>query len=947
MLRLLLRSARSRLGRTAALLCAIVVATSGFTVLTGTTNTARLAMTQFVEANARGTYDILVRPRGSREPLETDSGLVRPNHLNSQYGGITEDQWRAIERTPGVDVAAPVATIGYTSVLATAQVDVTAQLDRSLTRQVVRIRPTWIGDNGLSRATEDVARFVYITRRPLAVPEPGPDGSGLLAPDNSVVSADRLASLGCAVPYPLLELSEAGTWVPVCGTWFLSLNDTTSMLDLNQAEFAVYQALDDGSFLDFRRVVSPALAKTDRGDRTKPVHTDRVVFDLRWPLWFPIAAVDPAAEAKLAGLDRAIVSGAYLPADVPARSDGRLRTVPIIAASRTATTESLSAVTDRLPGDAVAGAAPAQLLQRLSSAGATTQVRQEFTAADEYRSVLNTLDAAARLDVTLESGSPSYTVTGPDSLSAQTRPTDSSAWQTEVSEYGEVARGAAALQPTLATDLSFRPLGPTAVRKIEGDLLDAPHVVKTGEFDPALTKGESALASVPMETYYAPEVTGADAESRRALGDTSLSPTNNPAGYLVAPPAMITTLQVASRLLDRDDLISAVRVRVAYVTGADPASNERVRLVAETIAAATGLDVDVTIGSSIRPLTVQLPAGSYGRPALSVHEGWSKKGVALSIVRATDRKSLLLMIMILVVCTLLLFNAVSASVHGRQRELSLLSCVGWTARQRAGLILLEVASVGLMAGVVGVVFSVPLARLGGIDISWPRALMAVPLALCLTTLAGLVPSIRAAGTHPAPGLAPAVARARRGRPPRGRLHLACINVIRTPGRTFMAAASLAIGVAAVVWLTGVLTAYQQSVVGTVLGDAVSVHVRSTDIAAISAILVLGVAAVADTLYLSIRERAGDIGTLRAIGWSERELRGLVLREGVVTGALGAALGLVIGVATMAWFVGEVTATLVGVAAATATGGVLLTVIAALVPVTLLGRLSPAALQAEE
>ena len=43
--------------------------------------------------------------------------------------------------------------------------------------------------------------------------------------------------------------------------------------------------------------------------------------------------------------------------------------------------------------------------------------------------------------------------------------------------------------------------------------------------------------------------------------------------------------------------ISSVRVQVAGITGMDPVSQDRVRLVAEQINAATGLDVDITIGA--------------------------------------------------------------------------------------------------------------------------------------------------------------------------------------------------------------------------------------------------------------------------------------------------------------------------------------------------------------
>ena len=91
---------RVRRGRSTALLLAVAVAVTGFTVLTGATRTSRL-------------------------------------------GGITLAQWSTVLALPGVSVAAPVAMIGYVAATAQASVDVTDTLDPSLSEQVVRLLPTW------------------------------------------------------------------------------------------------------------------------------------------------------------------------------------------------------------------------------------------------------------------------------------------------------------------------------------------------------------------------------------------------------------------------------------------------------------------------------------------------------------------------------------------------------------------------------------------------------------------------------------------------------------------------------------------------------------------------------------------------------------------------------------------------------------------------------------
>src|SRR3954470_21346464 len=80
---------RGRAARSVALLLGVLVATTGFTVLTGATDTARLEVTGEVNRSADAAYQVLVRPTGSRTKLENDRQKVRPNALSGIYGGIT------------------------------------------------------------------------------------------------------------------------------------------------------------------------------------------------------------------------------------------------------------------------------------------------------------------------------------------------------------------------------------------------------------------------------------------------------------------------------------------------------------------------------------------------------------------------------------------------------------------------------------------------------------------------------------------------------------------------------------------------------------------------------------------------------------------------------------------------------------------------------------------
>src|SRR5439155_9548378 len=106
-----------RAGRSLALLAGVLTATTGFTVLAAATETSRLTVTGTL-GTARVTYDVLVRPAGSRAALEQRRGLVRPNSLTGLYGGVSMAQYAAVGAIAGVEVAAPIAMVGYSIMVA-------------------------------------------------------------------------------------------------------------------------------------------------------------------------------------------------------------------------------------------------------------------------------------------------------------------------------------------------------------------------------------------------------------------------------------------------------------------------------------------------------------------------------------------------------------------------------------------------------------------------------------------------------------------------------------------------------------------------------------------------------------------------------------------------------------------------------------------------------------
>ena len=467
------------------------------------------------------------------------------------------------------------------------------------------------------------------------------------------------------------------------------------------------------------------------------------------------------------------------------------------------------------------------------------------------------------------------------------------------------------------------------------------NLTAVGTFDPDKLPGFNPLTEVPLGTYQSAAVRPADAASTTALKGRDLLPDGSLTGYLQTTPTLLTTLPAAETLLGSDWTnpasvapVSSIRVRVAGVTGVDPVSRERVRIVAEAIEASTGLDVDVTVGSSPSAQTVALPAGRFGRPALTLSENWVKKGVATAIVTAVNRKSLVLFLLVLVVCALFVGNAAFASVRTRVTELGVLSCLGWRPRKLFGLVAVELLVLGAVAGTVSMLLSVPLGRLVGAPVPWGRAALAVPASVALAVVAGLVPALSAARSAPMEAVRSTARAPRRATRVERVESLAWATVRRRPGRSALAASGLVVAVTAFTLLLAVTLAFQGSLVGSLLGGAVSVEVRGVDYAATAATLFLAGLGVADVLYISLHERAGEFATLRAVGWRESALARLLVAEGTLIGAAGALVGALLGLVGVAAFAAITPAVCAGAAIAGITG-ILIAVTASALTVTAL------------
>ena len=950
---------RFRRGRALALAGGILVAGVAFTILTAWAHTAAFRTRGTISRNYRTAYDILVRPHGSTTPLERSEGLVRDNYLSGIYGGISFAQWHRIEKIPGVAVAAPIANVGYVFELTGSRFSLKPIFTKA-PFQLYRITTTYVANNRLSRYPYAHA-YVYYTRR---------DTFG-----KTVGQSYAYVERGPGVK------GEA----PSCGAF----SDAEAQPPTFGQETRLY-CLSGPRFYNVT-------------DYPRFDHPD-AHFGADFPL--VLSAIDPAAEAKLVHLDRAVVAGRYLREsdsvyskrlvgdDGGLRFDMKERFAPTLMSDRTYLDEQLEVRVERLrvpagvdvPNALAAGGCtqsyipcPPQL-QFPVRRGAPFKTGAEFVSSLRpertvltryipvsafYRAFLTERDVGRPVFPPGQIGAGQvwtsapvrYRRLGRDHLAPLPVRNSPELWQTA---FGPLRL------PYDDKDVQFRHLA-VKQRLLNSGFHTPPTLFVVGRFDPGKLPGFSPLSRVPLETYYPPELEPADAAARAALGGHAYLPNQNMGGYVQQPPLILTTLNAlrsyfldprwwgGGRLAPGGGVpkkflrapLSVIRVRVAGVKGPDPVSRERVRVVAEKIHDATGLDVDVTVGSSPHPMLISLPKGRFGQPPLLLKEGWSKKNVSVVFLNAVDRKSVALFALVLVVCAFFVANGAFAVTRTRRGEIGTLRTLGWSQGSIFAVLVGELALIGLAAGVVGTGLSVVLVKAFSLHLGLVWTLLVLPLSVALAAVAAVVPAWRAARLRPLAAVRPAVARGRGRRPVGHLVRLALVNLRRLPARTLVGAAGLAIGIAALTLLLAIERAYHGTLVGTLLGNALALQVRGADLAAIGLTIGLAACSVADVLYVNLRERAAEIATLRSSGWSERQLSALVALEAAVLGLGGSLVGAALGVALTAALLSVSLGPLVAAAALAALGGTLTTIAASLVPLSRLRRLTvPSVLAAE-
>jgi putative ABC transport system permease protein len=697
-------------------------------------------------------YDILVAPAANGLRAHGGPSITGPADLSAMTGGISLAQYGVIRQLPGVEIAAPMAMIGYVPVRVTFLVTVPTAAITTLPK-LFTLMAVLRGGGGLGAVTKRDAGGTYLIADPLFF------NSGADAPGSGEIAESAVAIRAQACP------SQTSRALPV-----------------------IYVAAA-------RRTECPS-GRTGRGpDTSRGAPPSAISVPVGWTFLLPLIAVDPAAEARLAHLDKAVIQGRYLPATTVAR----FAPVPMIVASSIYDNDEV-----QLSATALAASRPT---------GTAT-----VTAAAAYSLLVGHIGAGA-LTV------PAY-------------------WTDSASSFGQSAQGGSLTRHAARVSNPGRASSGAALAAI-------------GVFDP----GKVASSPATPSPYRATR---------------QVAPYENPVGYpssatLVMPLQDIAAFTAPGAYADTDpgEPIASIRVVVTGGTGDGPLSIARVRAVAQQIVRATGLHVDVTVSTT--------------------------STVAIGL----DPLRLELSILVLPLGVAFFANGVSATLHGRRRDLLTLRALGWGRRHLTQQLLQEFALIAAGGWLLAAVVATAVGRLSLVrPTSW---------LLLVGSGAGLAATLAAAWW---------LVRQATGEPLR-----------RSPRGTALGVLVIALGCAALGQELAVRWVFHGILVGSALGRAVVWQSNPADLAAAATILALTTLAVADMHWLNIGKRALELRTLHAIGWPAESVVRLVVVDAVLVGAIGGLAGCAADLAGSLAILHRVPAGVLLVAAAVAVLGVGMSLVA--------------------
>lgn len=818
----------------------LIIICSGLSTFASAAQSFEVKSSQQVSEHWRGAYDILVRPQNAISQVEMESGLVEGNYLGNPGGGITLEQYHTIQAIDNVEVAAPVAAIGYMH--------------------------NKTGNIFINLPIQKGTLFHYSTSLL--------DGNGALLNQVNGLFYSPSASEGPGINmiYPLKDLVCSQGVDASC---FVDLADLpvlwTLVVGIDPAEeeklIQLSSAIISGSMIQGNEPLKEVLVDPPSTQKAIeiPILISRQSFTHQG-LTVKLESIPLESEDALS-----VFHDVHSSADAEAAMQRFEKTLQP-GGSKTLIDRQiqLNEVIQPMSGNAI----------QFSSDGSYVS-----GAAGFFSSVnMDLLLSPVPIQYTKYSGA----IPEPEKLTFQVSRLGN--WGTLVlPRINELAKWSQSDNPMeVPADApqyrTFQVIKPNPFTF---------KVVGSYDFDKISTDIDP-LSYVPLGIYAVPGATLKYDENGKRIPDQVIYPDLNPGGFIQRPPLALTNLEAAQYILGSDKVINAIRVRVAGIGEYSPENVARVEKVASEIVERTGLHVDIVAGSSPQKVFVFVPGKGF------VEEQWTSLGAAVKISSGINQINIFLYSFLLLSSILFVSNESQLMVLARRKEIGLLKAVGWHDGAIGERFLVELSKLGLLGAVISAVFSILLILALGLRPEWWSIALSSLILPVLYTLSSLPLIRRSVRISPVVALNQQDIEEVPGTiswldSGSSLASLVLGSFLRRKGRTLLTSLITAIAAAlAVIFLYSILF-LRKTLQITLLGEAVSFGLRSFHLILAISVITLGLLVVLESLLISVMERRSEFFLLKALGWYDRDISTLVRMESVFLCGAGGLIGGILGV----------------------------------------------------
>ena len=412
--------------------------------------------------------------------------------------------------------------------------------------------------------------------------------------------------------------------------------------------------------------------------------------------------------------------------------------------------------------------------------------------------------------------------------------------------------------------------------------------------------------NVPMETYRAPIASYVLDENNRPVNPPrEVKATSNPFGYIMQSPTMLTTIEAAKEILG-DKPISAIRIKADGVENIGEGSQLILENIAKEIEQKTGLEADITLGSSPQPLLIHIPEIDGVEGLGWIEQPWIKKGAAINILTETKLGFSGLIICLILVSIIYVFTTSFIHYLARKKEFALLKALGWQNHKIIRMVLTESGMLSSITGIISFIVLFIIKWQHPASITFIQLVFILMFTLFIYIFGSLWPCYLITKITPLQALK------------QGEISTKAARLGKTKGVTGMVfnnlfgrwlrniASLLAISLPSSLLILFMFVSFRLNGVlyTSWLGEYVAMEVGTPQYIAVGLSLMIAILTAGEMIWQNVQERANEIALFKAIGWRDSHVQYSILMEGALIGLLSGVISLLIGLGIIFFLYGS-------------------------------------------